>query len=336
MLHQIMVPLDGSPLADLAIPTAAAIARRTGAELHLLAVHRPAAVTMFGAGMAVEVVGTYEELDRLGREELESHLRRTRLDVAAGGVTAHRVLLEGVGPVCEQLDAYADAHGIDLVVMTTHGRGAMGRFFMGSVADGLLRAGGRPCLLLRSATATEEAAPPTAEQAEAGFARVLVPLDGSLEAEHAIDGALDVVRPEAVELVLAQVVVPLPWLVPTLPPNGADWTGGAMLERERLAGEYLDALVARLGARGVRARALVRIHHSPPAAILDLLAAERIDLLAVSARRRGAADRLLLGSVIDKLVRHAPVPVLVARVPAARAPATVPSGSAEALACATS
>ncbi|HEU4699941.1 MAG TPA: universal stress protein [Gemmatimonadales bacterium] len=313
MPRRILVPLDGSALADRAVGPAAAIARRTDAELHLVSVHHSAAAALLAMGAAVAVAAASEELDRAQCRELTAHLERTRraLDLPPDHAVRTEVL-DGGAPVPEQLDAYAAANSIDLVVMTTHGRGAIGRFLIGSVAEGLLRRSTRPCLVLRAESATPAAA-------RAAFHRVLVPLDGSPEAERAIDAALDLMPASSAgadlpELLLGRVIVPLPWLAPdVLPHGGPDWTGGALAVQREIATQYLDAAVARLQDRGIRARGIVTVGASPAGAILDLATGEAVDLIAMAARARGGADRFLLGSVMDRVVRGASVPTLVAR-----------------------
>ncbi|HEU4697847.1 MAG TPA: universal stress protein [Gemmatimonadales bacterium] len=332
MLHHILVPLDGSDLADRALPVAGSIARQTGAQVHLVAVHQPLATSMLSMGMAIEVLNAYGELDRQNREELAAHVGGRMLDLTAHyHVTTHEMLLEGPGTVVDQLAAYAESHEIDLVVMTTHGRGALGRFLMGSVADAVLRTIGRPCLLLRTAPVERPegapvdlaAAPPVA------FERVLVPLDGTAEAEQAVEAALDLAAPATAELTLLQIVVPLLWFAPAAPFRGYEFDHGFVGEREQEAKAYLERVATGLRSRGLRVRCLTGIDTSPGAAILDLLEHERFDLLAMAARQRHGADRLLLGSVMDKVVRHAHAPVLVARLPA-----TAPAGATEAAATA--
>lgn len=302
MLRHILVPLDGSELADHALPVAGRIARQTGAEVHLVAVHRPLATTMLNMGLSPEVIDSSGELDAANEAELTEHLRRK----AAGlreefSATTTAVRIDGVAPVPEQLLHYVESHQIDLVVMTTHGRGALGRFLMGSVADTLVRTLTTPCLLLRG------------DVGENALSRVMVPLDGTEEAERALAIVLELLPAEHLEILLVQVVPPIPWVPPAIPLGGADFLAGFMADRQAAARSYLGQVASNLEQRGIRVRTVAQINSSPAATMLDLIEPERIDFVAMSARRRSGADRLLLGSVMDKVVRYAPVPVLVAR-----------------------
>lgn len=302
MARQIMVPLDGSELADHAVPVAGRIARQTGAEIHLVAVHRPLSVTMLNMGLGADAITSSGELDEANRAELSDHLRKkAALLREECAVKVTPVRLDGVAPVPEQLLYYVEKHQIDLVVMTTHGRGALGRFLMGGVADALVRTLSRPCLLLRG------------EVGENPLRRVLIPLDGTEDAERALDIVLELLPAEDLDILLAQIVPPLPWVPPALPLGGGDFLADVMAQRRTAASGYLGQVAANLEQRGLRVRTVAQINSSAAAAILDLIEPERIELVAMSARRRSGADRLLLGSVMDKIVRYAPVPVLVAR-----------------------
>src|SRR5205823_5964004 len=110
------------------------------------------------------------------------------------------------GPVTEAIEEHARATGTDLIVMTTHGRGALSRFWLGSVADDLVRRLSVPVLLLRP---SEKGPAPAALP---GFRHVLIPLDGTALAEQALEPALQLAGPTSAQFTLLRVVAPI---VPT-------------------------------------------------------------------------------------------------------------------------
>ena len=141
MYRSILVPLDGSSPSEQSLPYAAALARRSGAPLQLVYVHTP---LILGEGvmyLGMPDIQLWEEeknyllkvVDRLKKASLEK-------------VTAD--LLEG--PVAETLQEHALGKGCDLVVMTTHGRGPVSRFWLGSVADQLVHRLPIPLLLIHT------------------------------------------------------------------------------------------------------------------------------------------------------------------------------------------
>lgn len=309
MYRRILVPLDGSLLAEEAVPVAADLARRSGASLELALVHVSMAAELAAAPVAVD----FQELDRLQLEDEAAYLRRATgrvRDRHGLAVDTHHL----TGPIVDTLAAHIRDAKVDLVVITTHGRGAVGRMWLGSVADGLVRTATAPVLMLRS---TDDRG-----ARRGGFRRVLVPLDQSDAAHEAVPAARKLVEDDGECLLMTVIdpsplmnVAPVPFgLIPELVVNG---------ELKAKAQLYLDRIARAIRRTGVRARAAVRVAANPAVEILDEAAHERVDAIVVTTHGVGGMRRLVLGSVVDKLVRGADVPVLVCRpAPAGR---TVPA-----------
>ena len=141
-LRRIAVPLDGSPLAEAALAPAARLAAAAGARLVLLRVQSlPVMATM--AYQYVPDLGEIDaELEQLAQQYLEGVLGRL-----PAGVAADIAVIRGV-PAATLAD-YLQENAVDLVVMTTHGRGGVRRLALGSTADRLVRLG-LPVLLIRA------------------------------------------------------------------------------------------------------------------------------------------------------------------------------------------
>ncbi len=304
MYNRILVPLDGSLAAEEAVPIAAGLARRTGAELQLALVHVSMLAAFAGAGVAIDT----DDLDAIQRDDEAGYLSRlvARLQAdAALRVTAHHL----TGPVIETLAAQVGDGGADLVVMTTHGRGPVGRFWLGSIADGLVRMVAAPVLLLRPAD--------RAGDVRTGFRRVLIPLDRSAPAEHAAAAARALLGEDGECLLLhvlhpgpVMSVLPVPFgIIPDLVVDPA--------AREEAQG-YLEQMARRVRRSGLRARTALRVAGSAATEILEEARRERVDAIVVTTHGVGGLRRFLLGSVVDKLIRAADVPVLVCRPPAGR------------------
>lgn len=288
MVRNIMVPLDGSALANLAIEPAAALAAHHRARLLLVTAHEQLAPT--------------EALNRADRDALATHLDEVRARIAGKWpIGVETLLLDGGGRVAERLAEAALAQAIDLIVMTTHGRGAAGRAWFGSVADHLVRAAHCPVLLIRKSD----------DESRTGFRRILIPLDGSRQAEAALADAR-ILAANGSEFLLVRVVVPVIAFGPT-PGGGVVLSGGVLEDQRREAEHYATRLAAQLAAEGYGARGLAMIDTSPAAAILEAAEEQRPDAIVMSGTRRSGADRFLLGSVMDKVVRQAAVPVLIRR-----------------------
>jgi len=288
MVSSILVPLDGSDFAEHALLMAAGLARSAGAALHL--VH----VSDWPRG------GDLTYLTRLARRLNEKSPVKT--------VTA---LLEG--EVVPELQDYAERESIDLVVMCTHARGALGRFWMGSVAEDLELAINPPVLLVRPGEGKPDLAGETALKS------IVIPLDGTELAEKAIRPALELGKLFNAEFTLVRVVVPA-ILAAYLPEGAGPHTMTAALDeaaeldrREvEAARVYLEGAAERMRAEGVKVRTHVMCESQPAEGILTEAAAEHADLIAIETHGRRGLARMFMGSVADSLVTGGGPPVLLA------------------------
>ena len=142
--RSILLPLDGSPFAEHAIPWAAAIARKARARLRLALVHQsPPSPPVDQSGVRL-----YTKIELALRKSEREYLRRVAARIkAAGAMQLATATLSG--PPAPALADYTREVGADLVVMTTHGRGGLQRAWLGSVADRLVRSLEVPVLLVR-------------------------------------------------------------------------------------------------------------------------------------------------------------------------------------------
>jgi len=298
----ILVPVDGSSLAEQAIPYAIAIANRAGSKVRLALVHHeipavPALASPQKYTEAWAAMQTNENAYLLSlTRRMSSHLD--------GGVSS--VALKGLAATA--LAEYVRDSGVDLVVMTTHGRGGFQRAWMGSVADHLIRTLTVPVLVVRPA----QAAVPAAVDRLPG---ILVPLDGSALSEAALEPAIRMAGIWGASVTLVRVVQPVFLATdPALPLPSAYDEELTVMERE-VAETYLRRIAGRLGKQGVEASVVTLVGGATAASIIDLARAGQIGLIALATHGRAGIGRLLLGSVADKLVRGADLPVLVVPAP---------------------
>ena len=297
--RSILVPLDGSPLAEQAVPLAASIAQRGGGKLRLILVHElpPAPVDPVAAKLFISI-------ELASRKSERGYLRGIQARLREGGTRlSSAVTLTGkAGP---ELAQYVRELGIDLVVMATHGRGGIRRAWLGSVADHLIRTLEVPVLLVRP----REGEP--GPDRLPGMGQILVPLDGSPLAEQALDAAAALAHIWDAEVTLLQVVRPVLLSVdPALPlPSAYDEELTASCRQQ--AQDYLDDIVEQMHGQGLRATGVAVVGWNAADTILDVARPERVAVVALATHGRGGLRRLVLGSVADKLVRGADVPVLV-------------------------
>jgi len=295
VFRSILVPLDGSPFGEHALPLATALASTAAATIEAVLVHRPLI-----SDRNLEGLPSIEQLEQQVRAEEQGYLDGIAERLAAAGVQGFVQLLEGPD-VGRALLAHAHAAGSDLIVMCTHGRGGFARAWLGSVADEVVRSAEIPVLLVRPG-----AAPPPAD-AVAMPRHVLVALASEQEHESALRHVAPLVRLFGGRVTLLRVVPP--------PIRVGGRTFAADEARYRAVSARANRALEELGARfadaGVEARGRVLSHTQPASAILDFAAADHADLIAIGAGRRSGPQRFILGSVADKVVRGASGPVLL-------------------------
>jgi nucleotide-binding universal stress UspA family protein len=299
----ICVPLDGSPFAEQALPAAAEIARRSGAMLQLALVHHPVPAL----ATALEVPEIEAQLDQENRVREQTYLgsivERVRM---TANVPVTGALLDGA--VADALQGHVEESQADLVVITTHGRGPMSRFWLGSVADHLMRRLHVPVLIIRP----EGSTPPPIE-----LKTILVALDGSSFAERALDVAVALGKPFGAAFGLVMVIEPP---LPIADPSGLAVLP-AMAETEKQlrsgASRYLDGIAGRLRQEGHVVRTYAVEGPRAAEAIIAQADVTDADLIVLASHGAGGFERLVLGSVADKVIRASSHPTLIVRPPAA-------------------
>ncbi len=305
MYKEILVPLDGSRFAEYALPTALSVAERSGGRIRLVS-----AVTDVPPLPLVEhdegtVRGWFDEARSRASEYLDDAAAQLRETESALEVET-KVLM---GPAVRMLTEEIEKRPPDLVIMTTHGRGPLQRAWVGSVTDGLLRRANRPLLLVR---------PKPKEEANLddrpAFQKMLIPMDGSEEAEAVLSPASELGQLFGSSITLFTVV-------PELFAVGSSYLPHLVEEQEeqkkRRASfqRYLDELKTRVPADAVRTRTVVGEGEDVASGIIDAAIEEKSDLIAMATHGRSGVARLVLGSVADKVIRGSTVPVLVFRSP---------------------
>lgn len=292
MYREILVPTDGSPLSERALRYAVPIAERHGARITLMHVVAPILPTIAGGGAPVRDPALDAEWADEDRRAVERIAKRARKQTAVQVEVVCRR-----GRAANEIAEYAKDQQIGLVVMCTHGRGGFERLWLGSVADALLRQLTVPTLLVRAARG---AALP--EPGEALFPRVLVPLDGSPHAEQALSAALTLVGDAPVDVTLLSVVHPTAAMGAKAFPSDA--------ERD-LCASYLEPLALRHRGAGRTIEVETAVTANVGKAIVDHAKRHEASLIALATQGMGGVQRFVVGSVADKLIRTAPMPVLV-------------------------
>jgi len=319
MFQSVLVPLDGSAFAEQALPLAVSVAQHAGATLRLLRVVPPLEDSLFWApepGTALE-----SELREQHRTAAKAYLDGvvSRLKDASTLSVICDVIDEKEG-ISETISADVAKTGAGLIVLTSHGRGAVARFWLGSVADELVRTSPVPVLLVRP----PEQPPLPDFQKPVVLKHFLLALGGNMAVERIVEPALAIGKAMDADYTLVRVIRPNLEYVPSFyyPDEGAGLIpASGSVESEKIneqkrqeAEKYLQRVAERLRADGAQVQARTPIAEQPAVAILEEAVRCGADLIALETHGRGLS-RVLMGSVADKVIRGSSLPVLVCRYP---------------------
>lgn len=283
MFDRILVPLDGSPLAEAVLGHVRALLFRKDAEVVLVQV--VPVLPAFEGG----VTGAPQAMSAL-QDQAETYLGATKEKLASQGARVRSLVR--VGFPAETILEIADKEKASLIVLSTHGRTGLVRWIFGSVAEKVIRASSAPVLVMRSFHRDPAGKPVFTGPEEVRFRKMLVCVDGS-------DISLEVVPPAA-ELagIFGSHVILLNVLDDHLAYGPPVPQLNRAYERFREAGVTVEPTLKKGDAASE---------------ILDACAEQGADLVAMTTHGRGGIRRWALGSVVEKVLRSATVPLLVVR-----------------------
>ncbi len=272
---KVVVPLDGSPLAEVALPYAEEVAGKMGSEIVLLTV------------LSSEEPEEYQNHQKYSSEMVDTTRRQVEKYLEDTGDKATKVgSATRVGNPAEGILDYVDKGQMCLIVMATHGRSGVGRWAVGSIADKVVRATIRQPLLLIRAKGTHPDV-----RAKRILKKALIPLDGSPESEAVIPYLSEVAQSLHMELTLLRVITK----------NNGNFAG---------ADAYLQGWCRKFKEKGITTGYEVRVG-SPAEQIIDLADELASDMVAMSTRGQTAVNLWSLGSVAQKVLLGGNTPLLL-------------------------
>ena len=321
-MNAILVPLDGSALAEQVLPSVRQLAPLLGAEVHLLHVvteadryhllfDDPRSVGEFdevisaslpkaGSAVATQRAPAQTSWDVL-RLNASNYLADQAEKLQAAGITTNFEVVTGLA--AEVIADVAEKLHVRLIAMATHGYSGLRRWALGSVADKVLHVTKAPMLLVRG---NERMLAPTS-----AFKRILLPLDGSDCARQAIPLAVDLAKRTQAELVALTVVAPPYLQTPEVIGPYLQYEEAIEVVRDRLGAE-LKGYADELKQAGVTLSPCA-ISGLPAEAIIDEAIDRGTDLIVMATHGASGLRRWALGSVADKVLHATNTPLLLVR-----------------------
>ena len=283
---KILVPLDGSKLAQAVLPYAGLIAGALRLPIELVHVSDPETVS-----------------PSLHPTRAADYLNRTAASFLSGLAVSSTVKSGAAADVI--IDA-ASANAGTVIAMATHGETGGGRWLLGRVAQKVLQSSTNPLLLIRPKDGETLAS-------EAHIKTIIVPLDGSRLAEQVFPHVIYLATQLAVPAVLIRTYV-LPTASYFLAAHVSPPDMAELREKtEKEIGEYLQAKIEELTSKGIQSVTSVVVEGRGPDEIIELARKTADNMIAMSSHGRSGIGRWVLGSATDRVVSYGGDPVLVIR-----------------------
>ena len=286
--QKILVPLDGSDLAEKALPYTKTIAKLKNSEVILF---------------AVSITASGGRRDRL----LKSYLEVNAKGLESQGIKVSTTVT--YGNVAEDIIEYADKNNIDLIIISTHGYSGIKRWMLGSVTQKVLYGTGTPVLLIKSKSP---------EISKLEFKKILLPVDGSPFSETIFPYIEELTRDTNAEVILLEVSEPP--IVPSygtrpINPTWEKYRDSIWTELQQQASEYLEEMKSDLVKRGWKIKSQIVKGEVGEVAqsIMQVAEKEKIDLVVIATHGRTGVSRWVYGSVANRIVEESLQPVLLIR-----------------------
>jgi len=310
MYKRMLVPLDGSELAEVVFSYAKELAGRLDLDVILFHVYGSDERELVPLHRAY-----VERAAEIIRRQSEEVRERTGIQPGGKAVEARGEL--AVGYPAEEILRYADKNKIDLILMATHGRSGIKCWAMGGVADKVLRMSKVPVWLVRAGIPEEIVYDKWPTRT------ILVPLDGSKLAESVLPHVEALAKQRGAELVdvvllrvCEQPVIPSDY-PPAMPLSWEEHVEKEMVKARRVSEQYLTGVEKRLKDAGLRARSEVLVDKTPWASpadeIIDYANRNPFNLIVMATHGRSGLSRWAYGSVAEKVLLGASSPILVVR-----------------------
>jgi nucleotide-binding universal stress UspA family protein len=292
MFDPILVPLDGSLLAECVLPQVIAIGQAFNAKIVLLHVQdKPPADT---SAQLIDLLNW-----QINKTEAKLYLERIGERPEKSGLQTKVIVLEG--PVAESITEFARSQEMKLVILSSHGSSGLRKCGISSVTEKITLSAPASVLIVRAHQAKEQP-----------YRRILVPLDGSRRAENVLPMVTLLARFHKSQIQIVQVVK-TPEMARHMPPTQEDIDlSDRMVARNREeALQYLDQIRSDSLLAGIEVQTHLIVSDNATLAIHELVDREKIDMLALNAHGYSGNNQWPYGSMVNNFILYGKVPLLI-------------------------
>jgi nucleotide-binding universal stress UspA family protein len=299
MFDSILVPLDGSLLAECVLPHVVAVAQAFDAKVTLLRVldkHQPGAPAQL-----------LDLLDwQIAKTDAKLYLEKVAARLSDAGVQAHEAVLEGLA--AESIIEFGQSQGAQLIILSSHGHAGASQWGISSVTQKIIYSASTSVLLIRAHT------PITDELLlkEQPYQRVMVPLDGSWRAENVLPTITLLSRFHQSEIHVVHVVK-TPEMARHMPPvsEDLDLSNRIVARNREEAVRYLDQMRSHSPLADMDLKTHLITSDNAAATLHELSESEHIDLVALNAHGHSGCQQWPYGSMVNNFILYSQIPLLI-------------------------
>ena len=300
MFDPILVPLDGSQLAECVLPHVVAFAHSFNTEITLL--------RMLEKNHTNVSAQLFDLLNwQINKTQATLYLEKTRLRFKGSSIRIRTTVQEGL--VAEGITEYAQDQGMKLIILSSHGRSGLTQWGISSITQKIILSAPTSVLIVRASQRDIQ----TGELSAVPFyRRILVPLDGSHRAENVIPIVTQLTHFHKSQVHLVQVVQ-TPEMARQMPPapDDIDLSDRIVARNRDEAGRYLEQLKVRSSLEGIAIQTHLITSDNAAAALHQLVEQEHIDLVTLSAHGYSGNRQWPYGNMVNNFILYGKVPLLI-------------------------
>ena len=292
MFDPILVPLDGSQLAECVLPHAVAVGQAFNAKIRLLHV-----LDRNQAGVSPQL---FDLLNwQINKTEAKLYLEKIGERLQKSGLQTEAIVLEGL--VAESITEFAQSQEMKLVILSSHGHSGLKKWGISSVTHKIILSAPTSVLIIRAP-----------RQKEQSYERILVPLDGSWRAENALSMVVLLARFHKSQIHIVHVVK-TPEMARHMPPaqEDIDLSNRIVARNREEASHYLDQVKLGSPMAGIDVQTHLLVSDNATLAIHELVDREQIDMLVLSAHGYSGNNQWPYGSMVNNFILYGKVPLLI-------------------------
>jgi nucleotide-binding universal stress UspA family protein len=295
VINHILVPLDGSSLAECVLPHVIAIAPVTNA--HVTLIHVLEQPQNRNGNSPIDPVGWHMQ-----KQELQGYLEQTVQRMQKSGLDVSHALLEGKS--AESIIEYAHANNVDLIALSTHGRTGLSGWNVSSVVQKVLLRSYRSILLARAYASTFED--------EVKYKRLFIGSDGSARAEFMLPVAISLAQFHKAEVIIG-TVVQKPQIIQRMPLSEEDAKLIDLLteKNQEIAAHYHEQITVQFSLKGLDVKSTISVADHPVSALHNMVDEIKADLIILAAHGESGERRWPYGSIANSFIAHGSTPLMI-------------------------